>query len=335
MGFEAQGLAALNILIFGGTGFVGINIASALLARGHGVTLFDRGALPRAASQAFAGLGDRLGVIEGDVTNSRAVEEAIARGFDAIILGAAITAGSAREAADPLSILQVNLMAQVPILTSAHRLGVRRVINLSSGSAFGAAAFRHALLDEELPCEPASLYAITKHASEHVTARLAALWQADFISVRLSGVFGPWERATGVRDTLSPQSQIVAALRQNEEAMLPRPGVRDWIYAPDLAAAVAVLVEATKPKHGLYNISTGHEWTALEWGQHLAALNPGFVCRLAGSGEAPNVDLHSDADRAPLSISRMADEFGWRARYGCADSAQDLHEWWRRHGEGM
>jgi UDP-glucose 4-epimerase len=129
--------------------------------------------------------------------------------------------------------------------------------------------------------------------------------------------------------------QIVAALRQRKEAVLARPGVRDWIYAPDVADAVAVLVEARKPKHGLYNISTGREWTALQWGQHLADLNPGFVCRLAQPGEAPTVDLHSDADRAPLSISRMAEEFGWRARYGCADSAADLNDWWAHHGEGM
>jgi len=325
----------LNILIFGGTGFVGINIASALLARAHAVTLFDRGALPRAAVQAFAGSGLTLNVVEGDVTDAHAIEAVVARGFDAIILGAAITAGPAREAADPQSILQVNLMAQVPILMAAHRHGVRRVINLSSGSALGAAAFRHALLDEEIPCEPVSLYAITKHASERVVARLAALWQADFISVRLSGVFGPWERTTGVRDTLSPQMQIITALHQKKEATLARPGVRDWIYAPDVAEAVAVLAEAEKPKHGLYHISTGREWTALEWGQHLINLNPGFVCRLAHQGENPTVDLHADADRAPLSVSRMAEEFGWRARFGCVDSAADLNEWWKRYGEGM
>ena len=325
----------MNILIFGGTGFVGINIAEALLARGHAVTLFDRGALPRAAAQTLAGFGSALDVIQGDVTDVNAVETVIARGFDAIILGAAITAGAAREGADPQSILQVNMMAQVPILMAAHRHAVRRVINLSSGSALGAAAYRHTLLDEELPCEPVSLYAITKHASEHVAARLAALWQADFISVRLSGVFGPWERATGVRDTLSPQTQIIDALHRKKEALLPRPGVRDWIYAPDIADAVAVLVEAVKPKHGLYNISTGREWTALQWGQRLADLNPGFVCRLAGAGENPNVDLHTDADRAPLSVARMAEEFGWRARFDCADSAVDLNAWWMRHGEGL
>lgn len=325
----------MNILIFGGTGFVGINIASALLARGHAVTLFDRGALPRAAVQDFARFGDALNVFEGDITEAHTVEAVVARGFDAIILGAAITAGPAREAADPQSILSVNLMAQLPVLMAAHRGRATRIINLSSGSAYGAAAFRHALLDEEIPCEPVSLYAITKFASERVAARLAALWQADIISVRLSGVFGPWERATGVRDTPSPQMQIVAALRQGKEAVLSRPGIRDWIYAPDVADAVAMLVEASKPKCSLYNISTGREWPALQWGQHLADLNPGFVCRLAGSGENPNVDLHSDADRAPLSIARMEEEFGWRARFGCADSASDLNDWWMRHGEGM
>jgi UDP-glucose 4-epimerase len=325
----------LKILIFGGTGFVGINIAAALLARGHGVTLFDRAGLPLAARQVFAGHGDLLTVVQGDVTEPHSVENLIASGYDAIVLGAAITAGPARDAADPQSILQVNLLAQLPILTAARRSGVGRIINLSSAAAYGAAAFRHALLDEETACDPVSLYAITKYASERVAARLAALWQADIISVRLSGVFGPWERATGSRDTPSPQMQMIAALQQRKEAVLSRPGIRDWIYAPDVADAVTLLIEAAKPRHGLYNISTGQEWSALQWGQELAALRPGFVCRLVKSGEAPTVDLHSDADRAPLLVARMAQEFGWRARFGCADSAADLNNWWTQHGEGI
>jgi UDP-glucose 4-epimerase len=325
----------LKVLIFGGAGFVGLNIAAALLARGHGVTLFDRSGLPRAAQQAFAHYDDALTVIQGDVTETQAVERVIANGYDAIILGAAITAGPTRDAADPASILQVNLLAQVPIMMAARRSGVTRIINLSSGSAYGAAASRHAILDEETPCDPVSIYSITKYASEKVAARLAELWPLDIISVRLSGVFGPWERATGVRDTLSAQAQIVDALRQQSHAVLSRPGIKDWVYAPDVADAVTVLIEAAKPRHRLYNISTGREWSALQWGQDLAALHPGFVCRLAEPGEAPTVDLHSDTDRAPLSVLRMEQEFGWRARFGCADSAADLDIWWTHHREGI
>src|ERR1700730_10834560 len=325
----------MRILVFGGNGFVGLNIATALLARGHAVTLFDRVGLPPAAEKDFACYADRLTTIQGDITDRQAVETVIAAGFEAIILGAAVTAGPERDATDPEITLQVNLLAQTPILIAARRTGVGRIINLSSAAAYGTSAFRNVPLDEETACDPVSLYAITKFASEKVAARLAALWQCEIISVRLSAVFGPWERATGVRDTLSPQAQILAALQAGREAILPRRGVRDWIYAPDVAEAVTLLVEAAKPRHGLYNISTGVEWPALQWGQELAALHPGFVCRLAEVGEAPTVELHGPADRAPLSVTRLAQEFGWRARFGCADSAADLNAWWTKHREGL
>jgi UDP-glucose 4-epimerase len=325
----------MRVVIFGGTGFVGLNIAAALLARGHAVTLFDRAGLPPAAKQSFACHADRLTTVQGDITDRQAVEEVIALGCEAIILGAAITAGPEREAADPETILRVNLLAQTPVLIAALRHRVGRIINLSSGSAYGANAFGSTPLDEETACDPVSLYAITKFASEKVAARLAELWQCEIINVRLSAVFGPWERATGVRDTLSPQAQMLAAMLQGREAILARPGVRDWIYATDVAEAVTLLIEAAKPTHQLYNISTGVEWPALLWGQELAALHSGFVCRLAEAGEAPTVDLHGPADRAPLSVERMAQEFGWRARFGCAESAADLSVWWMRHREGL
>jgi UDP-glucose 4-epimerase len=325
----------MRILIFGGTGFVGLNIAAALLARGHTVALFDRADLPPGAAKDLAQYADRLTTIRGDITDRQAVETVIAAGYQAIVLGAAITAGPERDAADPETILRVNLLAQLPVLAAARASGVARIINLSSAAAYGTSAFRSGPLDEETACDPISLYAITKFASEKVAARLAALWQVEIISVRLSAVFGPWERATGVRDTLSPQAQIWAAMQAGREAVLSRPGVRDWIYAPDVAEAVTLLIEAANPKHRLYNISTGVEWPALQWGQELAALHSGFVCRLAKSGEAPTVDLHGPADRAPLSISRLAQEFGWRARFGCADSVADLSRWWQRHREDL
>src|SRR5207245_2115381 len=155
----------MRILVFGGTGFVGLNIAAALLARGHVVTLFDRTGLPPGANKEFSSHASRLTVIQGDIRDHRAVEAAIAAGHEAIILGAAITAGPEREAADPETILQVNLLAQTPILNAARRGGVGRIVNLSSAAAYGANAFGNAPLDEETSCDPVSLYAITTSAS--------------------------------------------------------------------------------------------------------------------------------------------------------------------------
>ena len=71
------GIVAMKILVFGGTGFVGLNIAAALLARGHAVTLFDRAGLPPAAPEVFADHADRLTAIQGDVTDQQAVDDVI------------------------------------------------------------------------------------------------------------------------------------------------------------------------------------------------------------------------------------------------------------------
>src|ERR1700761_6633626 len=114
----------MHVLIFGGCGFVGLNIAQGLLERGHAVTLFDRAGLPPAAQRAFAGFGERLRVLQGDVNDAGTVVAAIEAGCDALVLGAAITAGAARDAAEPERILAVNLLAQLPMLQAARRVAV-------------------------------------------------------------------------------------------------------------------------------------------------------------------------------------------------------------------
>jgi UDP-glucose 4-epimerase len=320
----------MNVTIIGGAGFVGLNVAQYLLDRGDRVTLLDRGELPPAASRAFAPHEKRLRLLQGDVTNRASVEAAIGAGTDALVLSAAITADAARDAAEPERILAVNLLAQIPMLEVARRSGLRRVLNLSSGSAYGASGQRYPILEETTPCDPQSLYAISKFASERVVARLADLWKTDVVSVRLSAVFGPFERPGGVRDTPSPQAQIVDCMLRGKPALLDDPGPRDWIYAVDVAAAVAVLLDAQKPRHALYNISSGASFAALAWGEKIAALRPDRVCRLAGAGETATVRVHGPP-RALLSTARLTGEFGWHAKFDCEASAAHLHRWLNDH----
>ncbi len=319
----------MTVMIFGGCGFVGLNIAEALLREGAAVALVDRNPLPEAAARAFAALPGRLEVLACDVTKPEQVAAVLRPGVRHVVLGAALTAGPAREAADPEGILAVNTLGPVNILRQAQVAGVARVLNLSSGSAFGPVPGEGGLLREGGRTEPESLYAVTKRASEQVLARLAGLWGLDVLSVRLSAVFGPWERATGARDTLSPQCQLLQAAARGEAALLPREGRRDWIYAPDVAAAVLVLLRAPALRHRLYNITQPQDWTVLRWGAEVARHWPGLECRLAAPGEAPSISLHGDHDRPNLDPALLAEEFGWHATWGMASSAEHLAGWWR------
>ena len=128
----------MNLVVFGAAGFVGVNVAEALAARGHALVLADRDPPPadvRAALPSAAWL-------KGDVRDPAFLDSAIAPGTEGVVWGAALTADAARDAAAPDAILAVNLAALASVLRIAKGRGVARVINLGSVAAFGEAAFR-------------------------------------------------------------------------------------------------------------------------------------------------------------------------------------------------
>lgn len=325
-----SGAAAHRTLIFGGAGFVGLSIAERLLCSGGTVRIFDRAAIPPAAARWFSRLPGKLDYVQGDVMDPVAVTAAVSAGTDAIILAHAITAGPERETRDAATILSVNLASIVPILEAARDTRVRRIVNLSSAAAYGATAFTKPALAEDDPARPTGLYGVTKLAAEGIGTRLASLWGLDFVSLRLSAVFGPWERATDVRDTLSPQHQILTARDAGKPALLARPGFRDWIYAADVAAAVERVILADRIPSPLYNVSSGLVWSVLDWGRALAERHPDFICRLTNPDEMPTIDLHAAADRSPLRTDRLATEIFWRARFDMRATVADIE---RRRAE--
>jgi UDP-glucose 4-epimerase len=319
----------MTTLIFGGVGFVGLNIAERLLSDGKDVVLFDQSALPVNAANVFAELPGCLKVVSGDVRDNAAIAAVVAQGIDTVVLGSAITADATREARDPETILQVNLMPLPSILRACKLASVRRILNLSSSAAYGRSAMDLACVNENSPTQPTGLYGITKLSSEMIGERLADLWEMDFVSLRLSAVFGPWERATGVRDTTSAPFQITEAARLSKSALLARPGMRDWVYAADVADAVALVLKAPSLQHRIYNVSSPERWSALNWGEHLALLRPGFECRLVFDSEVPTIDLHTPVDRGSLSVYRLAKELGWSAQFGMTASVEHLDSWRR------
>ena len=325
----------LATLIIGGAGFVGLNIAQALLEDGQRVVLFDRSPPPRVAQEALGALGS-LSCLTGDVRDPAAVREAFAAaatdGPPQAVFGAAITANEQRDRESPELVLETNLVSLAHVLRAARDVRARRIVNLSSASAYGDSLYGGAIgLDESARAEPRSLYSLSKFASERLLERLAALWDLSALSVRLSGVFGPWERPTGARDTLSPIYQLLLLAQAQTTALLPRAGLRDWTYAPDAAQAVRALLAAERPAERLYNVSGGTQFSLFAWGETMALLRPGFACRLAGAGETPNVNLHDERDRAPLDGGRLAEEFALRPQYDCGRSAAHLADWVQRY----
>jgi len=296
----------MNILLTGASGFVGLNVLEQLLSAGHGVTAVSMDELPGLAREEFERLPGRLHAVRADVRDTAALERIVRDSApQAVLAGAAITSGPAREREMPGTILEVNLVAVLKLLELAARHGVRRVVAFSSSAAIGERIFGERPVTEDDAPAPVSVYAIGKAALEAAARRLRELGsQPEFVVARVAAVFGPWERDTGVRDTLSPLHALARAFVTNTGiAELPAGGHRDWVYAPYVAAAVEWMLTAPRLNHSLYNVGAGTTWHPRE----LVAAG----VKVREQAGAPVIAFNDDLSRrrTHLDMRRLGAEF--------------------------
>jgi nucleoside-diphosphate-sugar epimerase len=324
------------VLVTGGAGFVGLNLVEALLRRGEHVVVFGHeAALPEPAPARFAALPGRLEVIAGDVQDAAALRAVFAgRRIGRVFPFAAITAGPEREAAEPGAVIDVNLKGMLATLQAARDAGtVRRVVLPSSAAVYGESAYAHPVLDEATtPPVPITLYGVTKYAVERAGLRLAASWGLDAVAARIGATFGPWERDTGLRDTLSLHFQLAEAARRGEAVVIPPAPLPayDWIYVADLVAGLLALLDAPAPPHRVVNLASGTDW-APQTGACLDVLAeafPGFRWRHAAPGEAPTIRWNEARPRGVMAVERAA-AFGWRARHAPVAAYRAYAAWLR------
>ena len=214
----------MTVLVTGGTGFVGLNLAEALLARRERVVLAGLDQPPAAALRRFAQLPGTLVTEVADVRDEAGLEALFRRhSVTRLFPFAAVTSGPEREGAQPEAVFQTNLLGLIAQLRAARAAGVARVIVPSSSAVYGESFYRLPELDEESACVPVSLYGVSKFAVERTGLRLGTLWELDVIAARIGALFGPWERDTGLRDTLSPFWQAAQLRARDGRRCCPRP----------------------------------------------------------------------------------------------------------------
>ncbi len=320
-------------LITGASGFVGLALAEHLLARGEHVIGYDLVPPPARALDAFAALPGRFHALTGDVRDAARLTDGV-RTHDAsrIVALAAITADARRERLAPQAIFEVNVGGALAAVTAAAGCGATRVLLVSSGAVYGASGAEPGPLDEvRTPLWPEGLYGLSKQTAESAARRLADLHGIELAIGRLGTCFGPWEAATAVRDTLSAPLQVLQLARERRKVLLPRAGLRDWLYVRDAAAALAALLDAPslKAPDATYNLAAGFEWTVAQWCAEIAAQRPGFDWRIAAGDEAANVSYYASYDRASMSIDRLRADTAFVPRFDLAAAAADYLAWER------
>jgi UDP-glucuronate 4-epimerase len=321
----------MAVMVTGGTGFVGLNLVEALLARGEDVVAVARDGLPEAAAAAFAALPGRLHTVVADIRDIPAMTGLMrAHRVDRLFPFAAITSAAARETEDPASVIEVNLLGLIGQLQAARDAGVGRIVVPASGAVYGESFWNHALLHEATtPCVPTGIYGVTKYAAERSALRLAALWRLDIVVARIGSVFGPWEHDTGLRDLLTPHWALARAALAREAAVLPAelPDYA-WIYARDISSALLHLLALPEPRHRVFNVCSGQNWGAvmLDFAARLQHRFPGFTWRQSADPAEVTIPLTEHRPRGRMDIARIA-ATGWQPRFGPEAAYDDYTAW--------
>lgn len=176
----------MKIVITGGAGFIGSNLAVLALEKGNDVVVVDD--LSTGYRKNIADLD--LKFVEASVTDGGALDEAF-DGADSIVhLGAL---GSVpRSIKDPVASHMANATGTLSVLEGARRNNVGHVIVASSSSVYG---MNPALPKHEREwVRPMSPYAVTKLATEQYALAYQQAYGLKTLAFRFFNVYGPRQR---------------------------------------------------------------------------------------------------------------------------------------------
>lgn len=258
-----------NILITGGAGFIGSNLANALLAdeRVGTVRVLDNLATGKKNNLSECFEHSNFEFIQGDIRDFETCVKAC-EGIDLISHQAAL--GSVpRSIKDPLTTNAVNITGTLNIFQAAVVQNVKRVIFAASSSTYGDS--------KELPKvedrigKPLSPYAVTKYVNERYADVFAKTYDFEYIGLRYFNIFGPKQAPNGAYAAVIPL--FMKAAIEGQAPTINGDGTysRDFTFVQNAVQAnlLSLFTENTDAVNQVYNIACGERTTLNELWQHI------------------------------------------------------------------
>jgi nucleoside-diphosphate-sugar epimerase len=318
----------MPVLITGGTGFVGLNVADTLLSAGTDVVIFGQASPPATLAAPLLKRPAKLTIETGDIRDGALLRDILSRHkIDRVVHGAAVTASLDRERTQARAIVDVNVGGTIELLEAAIDRRVSRIVSLGTGSVFGTHDPDGPDLDEQRDSPvPENLYGISKYAAERIALRYRDTRDLDLCVGRLGVVFGRYEYDTGVRDTLSVPFQLLRAAEAGQSIRVRRVLPDDWVYATDVADAIVRLLDAPKLQP-LYHISAGRRWSIADWCERLRTAFPNFAYELVEQDADANIGVPAPRRRPLFSTERLRADTGFMPRFDPAKAFADYLDW--------
>lgn len=259
----------MNVLVIGGTGFIGSNICKRFVQEGHRVTVFG----PDMQTNMLNEIKDEIAYRQGDILDPMSLFGAFLDVKpDVVINLAAFGAGAkglAKSANEwPRKALEVNIIGFHNVVETARMLKVPKLIWSSSSTVYGPYKLYSGKVNEMSAVHPVTFYGSTKVMEELISKFYRNQFDMEISGVRLPLVYGPgrWYKGAGAAIVDLFEGGLNTVIYGGEEQM-------DLMYVKDVAKLFLEMAITTRPLSDIYNVKS-HQTSLQELIETVRSLSP-------------------------------------------------------------
>lgn len=315
-----------KVLVTGGAGFIGSNVALALLARGDDVVIVDemndyydvniKEANLRLIEQTYPEDG-RVKIYRGDICDQDLMEGIFETEKPKWVCHMAARAGVRPSIQDPFVYIHSNIKGTTQLMELSHRYGVENFVFASSSSVYGGSKSTFFSEDENVD-NPVSPYAASKKACELLAYTYHHLYQLNITGLRFFTVYGPRGRPD-----MAPFKFIDRVSRGVEMQQFgDGSSSRDYTYISDIVDGVVRSIDR-RHKYEVFNLGKG-EGTSLKEFIDLVQKHVGKKAIIRVLPDQPGDVPYTCAD-----VAKAQEYLGYTSKISFEEGIRRTAEWYK------
>jgi UDP-glucose 4-epimerase len=313
-------VAGRNVLVTGGAGFIGNEVARQLIAGGAKVTVVDN--FRNGKRENLADIPG-LDVQAVDIRDQDRMA-ALLKGKDLVLHLACL--GVRHSIHAPLENHEVNATATLNLLEASRQLGVGRFVTVSSSEIYGTA--RTAPMTEDHPQYPMTVYGAAKLAGERYTDAYWKTYKYPTTVVRPFNAFGPRSHHEGDSGEVIPKFMLRAMAGKPLVIHGDGSQTRDFTFVADTARGIIAAGTLDSTIGETINLGNGREVTVKELAELIARTLPGRNIAVEYGPPRPGDVLRLIADS-----SKAQRLIGFQPQVSLKQGLEKLRDWYQSSGK--
>jgi UDP-glucuronate 4-epimerase len=321
-----------KVLVTGGAGFIGSNVAEYLLSRGDDVVIIDemndyydisiKETNLRLLQEAYPEEG-RIKIYKGDICDGALMTNIFETEGPKWVCHMAARAGVRPSIQDPYVYIHSNIEGTTKLMELSHKYGVENFVFASSSSVYGGSKSTY-FSEEEAVDRPVSPYAASKKACELLSYTYHHLYNLNVTGLRFFTVYGPRGRPDMAPFKFIDRISRGAEIQQFGDGS----SSRDYTYISDIVDGVVRAIDRPYP-YQIFNLGKGDGTSLKEF--------IGLVEKYTGRKAVKKIlpDQPGDVPYTCADVSKAEHLLGYKSKIPFEEGIRRTAQWYKAAYEGV